>query len=262
MVRWPPNYPSCSMFKLHTCPADSPEFGKSDPGVVVTPFTSGYTPSPLIYSGNGNSTTNVYPTGPVYPLPGHDHPNQSQPSTPIYHFSNYDAPQSGYNTHPDHIVPAGPGIGYRGSQYEYANSVDRSSYLHNPHSQYGGIQQETHASSDELVVPQRRGSLESGESHTSLAYMSVGRAALDPSSPLPDTVPAPPPTQTQPLYQSQAQVTPRRTGKGSLIVHNGSTAELRQHEDSGMRLDVQQPQGTGSQQPQVIDIPPAYNPNY
>lgn len=205
---------------------------------------------------------NMYPPGPAYQPSDHNYPNQSHPSTPVYQFSNHPALRSGYNASSDYIVAADPGYGNGGSQYELADPTGDSSYLPNPHSQYGGVQQQDYTSSDALAVPQRQGSLESAESHTSLAYLSNDRVAVDPPLPLPDTLPGPPSAQAQPLYQPPAQATPQRTGKGSFMVRNDSTPELRQHEDGGVRLDVQQPQGPRSQQEQVIDLPPAYKPNY
>jgi len=201
----------------------------------------------------------IYPPGPGYPQSDYAYPDQ--PSTPIYHFSNNYALRSGYNASSDHIPTsaAGPGYGemghggsqYGGTQYEYESTIGHQSNLQNPHSQYG-VQQQAYASSDRLVPPHRRGSLGSSESHTSLAYLSSDRVALDPYAPLPDALPGPSPT----------RATPQRSEKGGLIVHNDSTPELRQHEDGGVRLDVRRPQGSGSQQQQVIDLPPVYKPNY
>ena len=71
---------------------------------------------------------------------------------------------------------------------------------------------------------------------------------MNPSASLPDALPGPPPT----------QVTPQRVEKGGLIIHNDTTPELHQHEDGGVRLDVHH----GSQQQQVIELPPVYKPNY
>jgi len=242
------------------CPADSSEFDRVAPGVAIAPFTSAYTPGPHTSPGNGNSSTSMYPPSTAYPQSDYGYPDP--PSTPIYHFSNNYALRSGYSASSDHAPtsPAGPGYGemgyggsqHGGTQYEYANTIDHQSYSQNPHSQYGGVQQQTYTSSDRLVTPQRRTSLGSSESHTSLAYLSGDLVAMNPHSPIPDALPGPSPT----------QATPQRTGKGGLIVHNDSTPELRQHEDGGVRLDVQQPQGSRPEQQQVIDLPPVYKPNY
>jgi len=207
------------------------------------------------------SAANMYPPGSVYPPSDYGYPNQNQPSTPIYHFSNHYDPRAGYVTPSENIAGAGANHGYGGmgqgdsryggTQYGYTNPIDPSDYLQNPHPQYDGVQQQTYTSTDRLAAPQRRGSLESAESQTSLAYLSSDRVAMNPSSPLPDTVPGSPPTQAT-----------QRTEKGGLVVHNDSTPELRQHEDGGVRLDVQRPQGSSSAQQQVIDLPPVYKPNY
>jgi len=209
-----------------------------------------------------SGSANMYPPGSVYPPSDYGYPNQSQPSTPIYHFSNHYDSRSGYNASSENFAGAGvsPGYGgmgqggsqYGGTQYGYASPISPSDYLPNPHSQYNGVQQQTYNSSDRLAVPRRRGSLESAESHTSLAYLSSDRVAMDPFSASPVSLPDPPPTRT----------TPRPTGKGGLIVHNDSAPELRQHEDGGVRLDVRHPQGSNSHQQQVIDLPPVYKPNY
>jgi len=140
------------------------------------------------------------------------------------------------------------GSRHGGAEYGYTNFTGQSDYFPNPHSQNSGAERHPYASSDGLVVPERRNSLESAESHTSLAYLSGPIFAMNPSSPLPDALPASRPT----------QVTPRRSEKGGFIVHN---PEVRQHEDGGVRLDVQQPHGSGSQQ-QVVDVPPVYKPRY
>jgi len=200
---------------------------------------------------------NMYPPGSAYPPSDYGYQNQSHPSTPIYHFSNHYSLPSGYNASSDNIAGAGAGpghggMGHGGTQYEYANTDGQSDYLQNPHSQYGGVQQHPLASLDRLAVPQRRVSLESAESDISLAYLSGDRVAMNPSSPLPDALPAPPPI----------QATLQRTEKGGFIIHNDSTSELRQHEDGGLRLDFQQSQVPSSHQHQVIDLPPVYKPNY
>lgn len=191
----------------------------------------------------------MYPPGSTHLPSDYGYQNQS-PSTPIYHFSNHYDPQSGYGASPDNIAGAGAGPGYGemghgGTRYEHANPDGQSDYLQSPHSQYGGVQQHPLASPDRLAAPQRRGSLESAESDISLAYLSGDRVAMNPSSALPDALPA-----------------PQRTEKGGFIIHNDVTPQLRQHEDSGLRLDVQQSQGSSSPQQQVIDLPPVYKPNY
>ena len=201
----------------------------------------------------------IYPPGPTYPQSDYNYPDQ--PSTPIYHFSNNYALRSGYSASSDHTPTSATGHGYGemgyggsqygGTQYDYANTTSHQSHLQSPHSQFG-VQQQTYASSDRLVAPQHRNSLGSSESHTSLAYMSGDRVAMDPYAPLPDAIPGPSPT----------QATPQRSEKAGLIVHNDSTPELRQHEDGGVRLDSRQAQGSNSQQQQVIDLPPVYKPNY
>ncbi|KAF9648451.1 hypothetical protein BDM02DRAFT_3168361 [Thelephora ganbajun] len=238
---------------------DPSEFDKGDPGAAITPFTSAYASGPHTSASYGSSNVNVYPPGSAYPS-NYGYQNQSQPSTPIYHFSNHYALRSSYSASSDNIAGAGAGYGgvghgssqYGGTQHGYANSNGQSDYLQNPHSQYSGGQQHAHTSPDRLAVPQHRGSIESAESHTSLAYLSGNRLAMDSSSPLPDVLPGPLPT----------QAALQRTGKGGLIVYNDSPSELHQHEDGGVRLDVQQPPGSGSQQHQVIDLPPVYKPHY
>lgn len=201
---------------------------------------------------------NIYPPGSAYLSSDYSYQNQSHPSTPIYHFAGRYPLQSSYGGSSENIAAAGAGPGYGGmshggsqyggTQYEYANSNGQSDYLQSPHSQYG-VQRHPYASSDRSAAPRRRGSIESAESRISLAYLSGDRVAMDPTSPLPDAIPSLLPTQT----------TPRRTGKGGLIVHNNSPTELHQHEDGGVRLDVHR---SGSQQQQVIELPPVYKPSY
>lgn len=184
------------------------------------------------------------PTGAVYPPLDYGYQNQSQPSTPIYHFSNRYPLGSGYSASSENITGVGTGPGYDGG----SQPINQPDYFPNPHPQYSGGERRPHASSDRLVIQEHRNSLESAESHTSLAYLSSHRVAMIPSLPLPDALPGPPPT----------QATAYRSEKGGFVVHN---PEVRQHEDSGVRLDTQQPQDTGSQQ-QVVDIPPVYKPIY
>ena len=201
---------------------------------------------------------NMYSTGAIYPSSDHGYQNQSQPSTPIYHFSNIYPHRSGYSASSENVAGVGIGSGHggtdlRGSQHEgaqhgYTNFIGQSDYLPNPHSQYTGAEQHPYASSDRLVVPDRRNSLESAESDTSLAYLSGQVVPMNLSSPLPNTLPSPPPS----------QLTPQRSEKGGFIVRN---PEVHQHEDGGVRLDIQQPNGSSSQQ-QAVDIPPVYKPSY
>ena len=200
----------------------------------------------------------LYPTSAVYPPSDDGYQNQTQPSTPIYHFSNQHPLRSSYNASSENIAGIGVALGYGGVdhgasqheslQYVYTDFSDQSDHLQNPHSQCSGAEGHPYASSDRLVVPERRNSLESAESHASLAYLSGQGVAMNPSSSLPDVLPSPPPT----------RATPQLPEKAGLIVHN---PEVRQHEDGGVRLDVQQPHGSGSQQ-QVVDIPPVYKPSY
>lgn len=200
----------------------------------------------------------MHPISAVYPPSDYGYHNQSQPSTPIYHFSNHHPIRSSYNASSENVAGVGTGPSYsgvnhggsqhEGTQYGHTNSIGQPDYLQDPHPHYGGVERHPYASSDRLAVPERRNSLESAESHTSLAYLSGQRIAMNPSAPLPDALPGPPPTQT----------TPQRSEKGGFIVHN---PEVRQHEDGGVRLDTQQPHGSGSQQ-QVVDIPPMYRPSY
>ena len=204
------------------CFTDPPAPDKAGPGAPITPF-SAYTSSPHTPFGFGSSNTDVYLPSPAYPPTDYSYQNQSQPSTPIYHFSPYSL-GPGYNPSSENIAGIGTSPGY------------------------GGFEQHPYTSSDRLAVPERRNSLETAESHGSLAYLSADRVAMNPSSPLPDAVPGPPPT----------KATPQLSEKGGFIVHN---PEIRQHEDGGVRLDVAQPPGSGSQQ-QVVDVPPVYKPNY
>lgn len=254
--------PSSRAATLHVS-ADTSELDKTAPGAAITPFTSTspYLSNTHTSPGNGSSTANMYPPGSAYPPSDYGYQDPSQPSTPIYHFSNNYPLRSGYGASSDHTPTFDTGSGYGGmghgsqyggTQYEYASSIGHQGYSQNQHSQYGGVQQQAYSSSDRLAAPQRRDSMGSSESHTSLAYLSSDRVAMDPYSPLPEALPGPSPT----------QATPQRTEKGGLIVHNDSTPELRQHEDGGVRLDVRRPQGAGSQQQQVIDLPPVYKPNY
>ncbi|KAF9788224.1 hypothetical protein BJ322DRAFT_616583 [Thelephora terrestris] len=237
---------------------DPPASGKAGPGAPITPFTSAYAPSPHTPFGYGSSNTDMYLPSPVYPPSDYGYQNQSQPSTPIYHFSNHYPLGPGYSASSENIAGVGTGLGYGGmnhpgsqhggTQYGYPISVGQQDYLQNPHSPSIGFEQNPYTSSDRLAVPERRNSLESAESHASLAYLSGDRVAMNPSSPLPDAVPGPPPT----------QATPQQSEKGGFIVYN---PEIRQHEDGGVRLDVERPPGSGSQQ-QVVDVPPVYKPNY
>jgi hypothetical protein len=201
----------------------------------------------------------MHPTGAIYPSSDYGYQNQSQPSTPIYHFSNIYPLRSGYSASSENIAGLGTtspghdganqrGSQHQGTQYGYTNSVGQSDYLPNPHSQYSGAERHPYSSSDRLVVPEHRNSLESAESDTSLAYLSGHILAVNPSSPLQDALPSPP----------SPRVTPQRSEKGGFIVRN---PEVRQHEDGGVRLDIQQPHGSSSQQ-QVVDIPPVYKPSY
>ena len=201
--------------KPHTCLSDSSELDKTDPGAVITPFTNTYAPGHRSSLGHGGSPVNMYPPGSIHPPSDYGYPDQGPP-TPIYNFSSH--------------YSMGDGDGG---------------------TQYGGVQQQAYSSSDRLAAPQRRGSLESAKSSLSLAYLSGDRVAMDPSSPLPDSIPGSPSTRTN----------PQRTEKAGFIVHNDYTPELRQHEDGGVRLDVQQPQDSSPQQ-QVIDLPPVYKPSY
>lgn len=200
----------------------------------------------------------THPTSTAYPPSDYVYQNQSQPSTPIYHFSNHYPTRSGYNASSENIAGVGTGLGHDGvndggphhedSRDGYTNFVGQPDYFQNLHSQYNGAERHPYTSSDRLALPERRNSLESAESHTSLAYLSGQRIAMNPSSPLPDAIPGLPPT----------QATPQRSEKGGFIVRN---PEVRQHEDGGVRLDIQQPDSSGSQK-QVVDIPPVYKPSY
>jgi hypothetical protein len=98
-------------------------------------------------------------------------------------------------------------------------------------SQYRGTQNEyPYTLSDNLAASQRRSSIEGAGSHNSLAY---------------------PPS----------NITSQKTRNDGFITHD-NTLQLRQHEDDRMRLDVHHPQGSSPRQPQVVDLPPAYRPNY
>lgn len=198
----------------------------------------------------------MYPPGSAYPPSDYGYDGQNRSSTPIYHFSNHYTPSAsdnipGAGVSPGYGVMGHVGSQYGGTHYEHANSDGQTDYFQNPHPHYDGTQH-SYALSDTLAVPLRRGSIGSAESHTSLAYLSGDRVAMDPFAPLPDGLPGLPSTQAIPQW----------TGKSGLIVHNDTTPELRQHEDGGVRLDVHNSQGSSSQQQQVIDLPPAYKPSY
>lgn len=194
----------------------------------------------------------THPIGAVYPsLNGYQ--NQSQPSTPIYHFSNHHSLGPGYRASLENIAGVGTDLGYGGSQhdstqYGNTNSIGQPDYFQNSHPRYSGAERHPYASSDRPAVPERPNSLESAESHTALAYLSDNVVAMNPSSPLQDALPGPPST----------RATPQDSEKGGFIIHN---PEVRQHEDGGVRLDIQQPHGSGSRK-QVVDIPPMYKPSY
>lgn len=196
---------------------------------------------------------NVYPPAPKFQASGY---GQSPPSTPIYHFSRRYSLRSGISASSENIAGVGTVPGYggvnhadpqqMGAQYGYPNNVGQPDYLQSPHSPRSGFGHPPYTSSDRLAVPEHRNSLESAESQTSLAYVSGDRIAMNPSSPLPDSIP-------------DSQTSPQRSEKGGFIVHN---PEIRQHEDGGVRLDVEPPHPSGSQQQEVVDIPPMYKPNY
>jgi len=177
---------------------------------------------------------NMYPLGSTYPQSDHDHQHRRQPSTPIYHFSDRHAPMPGYSVSSDNGAGAGTRNGGTGHG---------STHLGHPY-----------ASSDGLVVPHHRSSVESAES---MADLPSDRATIDPPPSLPNASSSHPPN----------QATPQRTDKdGSPIrsdgppTHSETTPQLRQHEDGGVRLDIYHPQG--SERQEVIDLPPAYRPNY
>ena len=240
------------------CLIGLPESDKADPGAPITPFTSAYSPSLHPPFGYGGSNIDIHPTNAVYPPSDYGYQNQSQPSTPIYHFSNHYPLRSGYSASLENVAGVGAGQSYgevnhkhsqhEGTQFGHTNFIGQSGYSQNPHFQYSGAERHPFTSSDRLVVPERRNSLESAESHTSLAYLSGHRVAINPSSSLPDVSPGSPST----------QATPQRSEKGGFVVHN---PEIRQHEDGGVRLDIKQLHGSGSQQ-QVVDLPPVYKPSY
>lgn len=180
----------------------------------------------------------MYPPGPAYLPSEYGNQHRRHPSTPIYHFSNHYALQPGYGASSDNI--AGTGAGSRYGEVDYGGS------------QHGGAQNENpYASSDRLAATQRRSSVESAESRTSLVYLSSDRVTIDPLSPLPGAPPSLP----------QSQAISQRTGKDGFIIQNDNVPQLHQHEDGGVRLDVHHSRGPGPQQ-QVIDLPPVYKPNY
>jgi len=222
----------CPNLKPHSCLAEFPEVCKPDPGVVITPFKRAYTSSPHASSGHGSSNMNMYPPGSTYPQSDHDNQHRRQPSTPIYHFSDRHAHQSGYSVSSDNGAGTGSRNGGMGHE---------STHLGHPYT-----------SSDRLVAPQRRSSVESAELPESMANLSSDRATIDPLLSLPNASPSHPPSQT----------TPQRTEKDGPPIRGDASPQLRQHEDGGVRLDVHHPQGSGPQQQEVIDLPPAYRPNY
>ena len=175
---------------------------------------------------------NMYPPGPAYPPSDYDHQLRRHPSTPIYNLSgHYAALQPGYSASSENVagIGAGPryGVMYHGGAHpDYPN-----------------------ASLDRLPAPQRRGSIESVESRTSLAYMSNERHTI---------MPLPPPLGGSPSHPP-IQVTQAR--KVGFVVQNDDTPQLRQHEDGGVGLNID-PQGSSSQQQRVFDLPPVYKPNY
>ena len=233
---------------------DPPESDEIDPGPPITPFTGAYTSGPHTAYGHGNSNVSTYPPVPAHSQSDYGYQNQDQPSTPIYHFSHHYSLRSGLSASSENIQNVGTGtandgVNNRGSQYGspqygHANQIN---YPQDPRSTYNEAAHDPYASSDGLVVPGRRNSVESGESQLSLAYLSGDRVAMNPSSPLPDAL--------RPSFQT----IPQQSEKGRLVVYN---PEVRQHQDGGVRLDLQQPHGSGSQQPRVVDIPPMYKPNY
>ena len=248
-----------SELKHNTCLAGSPGLDRAHPGAATTSFSVAYTPGPHTSSAHGSSTVNMHSPGSAYPLADHGYWNEGRPPVPMHHLSNDPAFRPGYTAPPDNVAGAGPGPGYGrtghgGSQYggTQASSNAQSDYFQSGGSQYGGIQQNPSPSSEVLAPPQRPGSPESVESGASLAYLSDDRVAMHPPSPLPDAAPRPLPT---PLV-------PQHTGKSVSTPNNNDTTGLRQHEDGGVRLDIQRPQGSSPQQQQMVDLPPAYRPNY
>lgn len=172
---------------------------------------------------------NMYPPGSTYPQSDHDHQHRRQPSTPIYHFSDRHASRPGYSISSDN----GAGAGTRNDGTGHG-----STHLGHPYDSWDG-----------LVVPQHRSSAESAES---MADPSSDRATTDPSPSFPNASSSHPPN----------QATPHRTDKDGQPTHSDTTPQLRQHEDGGVRLDIHHPESSGPQQQEVIDLPPAYRPNY